>query len=79
VLNGSERYSKPPGVMGRVSGGKGKGRDFHTPRNTFTLGRVKIIYRDKNIIFIYLKKGFFHLKTLCLTYMKAYYTGSECC
>ena len=35
--------------MGRVSEGKGQGRDFYTLAKPLPLGGVKGIYKDKNI------------------------------
>ena len=41
--------------MGRVSKGKGLGKDFHTLAEPLPLGGVKGIYKDKKIPYIYEK------------------------
>jgi hypothetical protein len=55
-------FQYPPGVRGRVSGGKGEGWDFHTLAKPLPSARVKGIYNDKNIciyhIYLLLKEYF---------------------
>jgi len=52
--------SKPAGVWGRVSWGKGKGWNLCTLEKPLPLAGVKGIHKAKNSAYINLKKVFFY-------------------
>jgi hypothetical protein len=78
---------KTPGVLGRVSEGKGQGRDFCTLDKPLPLAGVRGIplenpcpgkaQKYSYICIFYLKNCIFSIQNLFLTYIKAYYIESD--